>query len=197
MNKKEKIEYINNVYNKFENAKNHGTNGSGWWYPTSFTIAYNVKMYSFADVESLRDNMSPLQNEYYNDDSLCECINTELEYTGESLIEDIQEQYGLQALYAGRSGGWLEVDYNNIVDIDYVDDDMSYDDVNFYLLEAKRLEKIENNVSNFIKKRHTEYNDYVDTGAYYRYICDNYILPDNEIKEIYKYKIKKLSKIVE
>lgn len=166
MNRKSKVDYINKVFERFEHAENHGNNGSNWWNALPFRIAYNVKMSSFGDIDTFRKYLTPLQNKHYTDDDLYEHINFENEVSANMLIEDIHEEFGLDASFAGRSGGWIEIDYpSNFEDVTLEDDD---DTINGYYYEAKELEELEAKVSNFIKDQHKGYNDYVDTKQYYQ-----------------------------
>lgn len=191
MNKKQKIEYINNVHERFMNARNHG-NTNNWWYPTPYVIAYNVKMHSFADVETLRTYTSDVQNKYYKDNTLDAILWEEQEDTCRFLVDDIQEEYGLESYFAGRLGGWLEVQYETC-GLDYIaeDDAHTIETINELYKEARKLEKLESKVSEFITNAHKSYNKYVDSKEYYTDILER-LESDTEIKETYKTKAHEL-----
>lgn len=174
-----KIDYINKVNERFENAENHG-NGNNWWYPIANRVAYDVKMVSFGDVETLREYLTPLQDDYYTDDMLQQYINEEQEEACNLLIDDILEFKKVEDVYfAGRSGGWIEVQYTN-----NLDNDIEKEDIQHYYKLAKELEKEEEKVKNAIKNTHQGYNKYVDTPEYYKDIA-NSLLTSEEIKEVY------------
>lgn len=176
MNKKTKIDYINEIADKFINAKNHGSNGSNWWYPKSFTIAYNVKLHcNSKSIEDLREKMTSRQNDYYNkDERLYEIMQDAQEYSATSFSDDLGETYGVKSGYAGRSGGWLEVEYNSN-GVDFADNDMSMSELSNLYSNAKELDAIETKVAQHIEKSHSNYCKYINT--------DNYI--DDILSQIY------------
>lgn len=169
--KTEKIAYIHKVNDFFIDAKNHGNNGSNWWYPNENTIAYNVKVYGGIGIESIREKLSKLQNEYYTDKDLYSRINDNQIDSANFLIEDIRMEFGLESGYAGRSGGWLEVNYINDLQ-DYLPytfseiEEASIKDINEVYKHAKKLEALEITVSEYIKKRHQTYCKYVKSIDY-------------------------------
>lgn len=189
MTKKDYTNYIEKVYTKFIDARNHGGGGNNWWYPTQNTIAYNVKMHRFATVETLRTYLTKLQNEYYTDETLQDVIYQEQEDTCRFLVEDIKEQSQLitGVNFAGRSGGWVEVTYTNNIDIDITEIRYNYTvkDIKEVYAVAKELEETEAKVSKFIEDSHTYYNKYIDTKEYYTNLVD-LLVTDEDIRKEYK-----------
>ena len=109
MTKQQKIDYINQVNDRFREARNHGRNGSNWWYPTPNTIAYNVKLYGQKQgIEEIKELMTDRQKEYYSDDNLYDFINHWQNQEAEMFSNDLDLEYSVKSGYAGRSGGWLE-----------------------------------------------------------------------------------------
>jgi len=184
-----KINYINEVYTRFTDAKNHGNQGNNWWYPKVNRIAYNVKMRSFGYVESLRKELTPRQNDYYSDNMLYEIMQEDIIDNANMLSDDIQEEYGLNNGFSGRSGGWIEVDYVNNL---FILDKDTEEDVNALYKEAKALEQLESDVCEFIKKQHKALNAYIDTPQYYKDFSER-LTSDEEIADIYKDKITALT----
>src|SRR3990167_1599507 len=149
MTKKQKIDYINQINDRFINARNHGHNGNNWWYPKENRIAYNVKVYGGISTENIRKKMTERQNNFYSDDAIYELLNDWQCQIANDLSEEIEMLPGVQnTSYAGRSSGWLEVDYIN--DIDPSCDAAMDIDANYEF--AKELEKNEVTVSKLIKK---------------------------------------------
>ena len=100
------------------------------------------------------------------------------------LIEDIRAEYGLESHFAGRSGGWIEVDFENNLNVDELED-MNTKEVHAEYKEARELEKLEARVEAFITKQHDGYNKYVDSKEYYENITDT-LSDDDTIKREYK-----------
>lgn len=197
MNKKQKMEFVNETYTRFADAPNHG-NGNNWWYPTANRIAYNVKMRSFGDVDTLRKSLTSVQNEYYSDDELQNAIYREQMDACEMLLEDLTGKTGMLVIesvtgahFAGRSGGWVEVDYS--VNFEPLDDDADTEDVDGYYRLAAELVKAEATVADFIANEHKRYNEYVDTPEYYRDIADS-LLNDDAIKTEYTERVADLTR---
>ena len=198
MTKKEKITYINEVNDRFMNAKNHG-NSNNWWYPLENRIAYNVKMSAFADVDTLEDYLTKRQNDFYSKETLYQLLQDKQDTDCEMLVLDIKEQYQLDAVFAGRSGGWIEVDYENgLIELDENGDTIyeSDVDINMYYKDAKALEKLEIDVADFIEKSRAEYEKYINSKEYYRDISE-LLLDDQEIAETYRNDIKRLANKLE
>jgi hypothetical protein len=107
------------------------------------------------------------------------------------LTEDIENNFGLKSGFAGRSGGWIEVDFDN--NLSEVNKDTPKGDINYYYKIAKGLENKEKEVKQFIKNAHYSYNLYVDSDGYYRDIADCVLLQDEDIADIYKNTIKTLT----
>ena len=190
MKKQDKINFINKVNSFFVEAKNHGNNGNNWWYPKPNRIAYNVKMREFFSVSKLEPMLSKRQREYYNDNALYSIAEEQLNDEAMMLIDDIQIEYGLSSNYAGRSGGWLEVDFNNPLE-DVIDNEPELENLSYYYKEAKKLEKLEQDVREYIEKRHKALNVYMSTDAYYKDLLER-LSDDKEISDIYKTQAKSL-----
>ncbi len=190
---KNKIEYINEINEKFRDARNHG-NGSNWWYPKQNVIAYNVKIYAGPYGAEIRKAMTKRQKEYYTDENIYEILQDYQDQEANCLAQDVME-YDLveDAYFAGRSGGWLEVEYNN--SLEQIDDngiDYHKDDIKEYYKQAKELEKIEVEVKDIIEKRKQEYIKYITSKQFIDYIVSEMLLDDEAIGDIYKEKAKKL-----
>lgn len=188
-----KIEYINKINTFFRDARNHGNSGS-WWYPKQNRIAYNVKMRSFCDTDTLRKSMTARQNEFYSDNELYDrAWYGMIEDEATMLMDEIKDTYSLvkDCGMAGRSGGWLEVDYQN--DLIEVDETTDKNDIAYYYKLAKELEKQEGEVRELIEQRHKALNAYIDTPEYYKDIAENVLYDDEVIGEFYKDKIKTLT----
>lgn len=196
-----KINYIKEIHALFYDSRNHGKGGNNWWYPTPNVKAYNVKMRNFADIDDLRKEMSTLQNDYYTDEDLRNIIDEENISTCQLLKEDTTGVTGALEIdnlliedvyYAGRSGGWLEVEYTNTLQ-EFIDDYVNYGDekdiplkvVNEYYKKAKELVQLESDVAQFIQDEHKKYNNYVGTTNYYKDLVYT-MLDDENIKATYK-----------
>lgn len=167
MNKIQKLEYIKSVHARIGNAPNHGHQGTNWWYPTPYTVAYDVKIHTCAkDIEDVRARMSPVQNKYYTDDDLYTMYYNTLEDACEMLRDELKEIPRVQCVrFAGRSGGWCEVSYTPLEDTTY-QHELSAQDVNALYKEAQALEKSENDVRTFIEKSHKSLCSYLDSEEY-------------------------------
>ena len=109
--------------------------------------------------------------------------------TANDLSDDIDAEYGVKSGYAGRSGGWLEVDYqNNLSD----DEQEIADNVENFYKDAKELDALEVEIHEEIKKRHASYSKYIGSAEYYKDIAEN-LLDDEAIADIYKGNIKDLA----
>lgn len=190
MKKIDYTKYIEDTYYKFIDAKNHG-NGNNWWYPTQNTIAYNVKMHSFASTNKIREVLTQVQNEYYNDEELYQYMQDEEESACRFLKEEIQQLSNnlTDVYFAGRSGGWIEVTYINNIDIDIIEPRYNYTvkEIKEVYKVAKELNTLEEKVKAFIEEQHKHYNKYIDTSEYYSDIAMS-LLDDNDIKQLYKEK---------
>lgn len=190
---KNKIEYINEINEKFRDARNHG-NGGNWWYPKQNVIAYNVKIYAGPYGEEIRKAMTKRQKEYYTDENIYEILQDYQDREANCLAQDVME-YDLveDAYFAGRSGGWLEVEYNN--GLEQIDDngiDYHRDDIKEYYKQAKELEKVEGEVRTMIENRKQWYIKYITSKQFIDYIVSELLLDDEAIGDIYKEKAKKL-----
>lgn len=193
MTKKQKVEYINEINKRFREAKNHGK-GNNWWYPKQNVIAYNVKIYEGTDGEEIRKAMTKRQKEYYTDENIYEILQDYQDREAEQLADEVME-YNLveDAYFAGRSGGWLEVEYNN--GLEQIDDngiDYHKDDIKEYYKQAKELEKVEGEVRTMIENRTQWYVKYITSKQFIDYIVSELLLDDEAIGDIYKEKAKKL-----
>ena len=191
MNKKQKIDYINKVNERFINAHNHGNNGNNWWYPRANMIAYNVKLYGRSmTIDDIREFMTKRQNDYYSDDMLYELCDEEQVRQARMFSDDIDEMYKVKSHYAGRSGGWLEVEYNN--PLEEAVESMSAQDINNLYCEAQELEALEAKIATYIAKSLKSYQKYLNTTEYCRDIV-NVMMSDEDLGELYKGKIKSLT----
>ena len=187
LTKQEKIDYINSIKEKYENAKNHG-NGGDWWYPKSNVIAYDVKLHGASkDIDDLRAILSQRQNDYYSDNTLYEIMSDMQCDDAQFFRDDICNEYSVvNAGYAGRSDGWLEVEYS--ADFDYIEDDTATSDINEAYKQAIALETLENDVSTFIAEALKKYKQYINSDEYIADILEH-LQSDEDIATIYKSKI--------
>ena len=188
MDTKEKIEYINKVFTRFADARNHGFNGNNWWYPKANVIAYNVKLHGMSkDIDDIRAKMSKLQNDYYSDNSIQQLIWNEREDAAEQLMYAVQEiDLVLETGFAGRSGGWLEVEFEvNFETFEAFDEDTDVEEVEEVYKKAQELEKEETEVAKLIEDRHKDYMKYLNTDEYVTDIIEN-MQCDNDISNNYK-----------
>lgn len=195
MNTKQKIEYIQSVYNKFTDARNHG-NGNNWWYPIENRISYDVKIRGTTkDIDDIRDAMSERQKDYYTDAAIYDICDEMQSDACSTLVSDIKDIYSISDVYfAGRSGGWCEVQYKNNIDISCINDETTSDYVEYIDDEYKKacnLDNLEGDISSYIKDSHKKYCEYLNTDAYIIDIIEN-MLSDDGIADIYKSKIKTL-----
>jgi len=101
---------------------------------------------------------------------------------------NIDDEYGVKSGYAGRSGGWLEVAYdNNLMSLE----NDTVEDVNELYKEANKLEKLETEVSQFIEKSLSSYKKYINSDEYVKDIAEM-LTTDEDIGDIYKGKAKDL-----
>ena len=107
----------------------------------------------------------------------------------EDLVSNVINMGAKKAYFAGRSGGWLEVEYSNNLDEITEEDKMS--DVNYNYQEAKKLEKLESEVSEYVNNFISNLSKYEDSKDYTRDIADN-MLDDESIGDIYKSQAQKL-----
>lgn len=189
MKTQSKIEYINSVNERFLNARNHGHNGNNWWYPKANVIAYNVKIYGRSkDISDFRKAMTKRQNEYYTEDGLYSIANDMLNMECEMLQQDVViEMKAKDAHFAGRSGDWFEVEYENT--LQEVSEENDKKEIDYYYEEARKLEKQEAEIEAEIKRRHSSLTKYQNTDAYVKDFVDN-LLDDEMIGDIYKGRIK-------
>jgi hypothetical protein len=181
------------VNEKFRDAKNHG-NGGNWWYPKQNVIAYNVKIYASPDAEEIRKAMTKRQKEYYTDENIYEILQDYQDQEAEQLANEVME-YDLveDAYFAGRSGGWLEVEYSN--GLEQIEDngiDYHKDYIKEYYKQAKELEKIEGEVKTMIENTKKEYIKYITSKQFIECIVSEMLLDDEAIGDIYKQKAKTL-----
>ena len=176
MKTNDKIIAIEEQQKRFEN--NHGGR-SNWWYPYPDTIAINVKMRSFADMDTLREKLTPLQNESMSDEAIQDLFYMEQGAECEILRDEVMEMDGVtNAWFAGRSGGWLEVQFSD-ADFD-VEDPEDAQEVSEVYDAVMVLEKQADAVQELVERAHKAYNDYVDSDGYYTHIMEG-IQTDEEI----------------
>lgn len=191
-----KIDFINEVNEFFRDAKNHGRNGYDWRYPKENVIAYDVKMHSWSDIEDFRKHLTRLQNEQVSDESLSERFQDFIYREAESFIDELKEEFAIvDCWYAGRSGGWIEVEYNNYLQeleytetqtLDIYGNDITESEVEDLYQDAKKLQALESKISEYIKKRHQSLNEYICSEEYYKDLKDElleyeYIKSDADI----------------
>lgn len=185
MKKAEKIKFINEVYYKFTDAHNHGR-GKNWWYPSPNVIAYNVKMYGTCKgIEDVREKMTKRQNEYYTDEDLYGEFDELRNSDRDALIADVQIEFEKVegCWFAGRSGGWLEVQYTNSLE----EVDENSEDIEYYYKEAKALDDEEGRVAEFVKDRILSLGKYEDSDEFVNDFVE-ILLDDETIGEVYKEK---------
>jgi hypothetical protein len=190
MTKNKKIEYINAVNDKFINARNHGHNGNNWWYPKENTIAYNVKMYhGFVSIGDIKAKMTDRQKEYYNkDEYFYELLQETIQRYANDFSNELDATDGIKSSgYAGRSGGWLEVEYINNIDIEAY----TSKEIDSVYQTAKELDELETKTGQKIKDAKESLEKYLDSKEYLQEIIDN-LLSDDDIADIYKSKAKDL-----
>ena len=140
-------------------------------------------------IEDIRKNMTKRQNEYYSDESIYSIIEDIRDMSREDLVSNVINMGAKKAYFAGRSGGWLEVEYSNNLDEITEEDKMS--DINYNYQEAKKLEKLESEVSEYVNNFISNLSKYEDSKDYTRDIADN-MLDDESIGDIYKSQAQKL-----
>ena len=189
MNIKQKREYAEAVNERFINARNHGHSGNNWWYPVENTIAYNVKVYSGPSLRAIKEKMTERQKDYFSDESLYESMMYKQSDQATMAAEDIENNFkGVKSTgYAGRSGGWLEVEFINDIG-GYLHDE----DIKSAYIAAKELEDNEVRVSEFIKKSHKWYIGYIESEEYINDFIES-LMTDEDIADIYRGKIKTLA----
>ena len=194
--RKEEREEMLQVLERFEEAENHGKNGDNWWNPVSYRIAYKIKMKSWASCKEMRKVLSPLQNTYYSDEVLEHLMDSEQVDELRRFISETEDRYNknISITIAGRSGGWMEVDYSKLAEydrytleseleegvIDEEEEEGIYNDI-------MELEELENEVAGMIENRHREYNKYVGTTEYYEDVTSA-LIDDEKIREKYEEK---------
>jgi hypothetical protein len=198
MTKEQKYNYIQEVADKFRNSRNHGHNGNNWWYPKEDTMAYNVKMYSAGiDIDKVKAKMTDRQKDYYKNDDIFEdlyydYLNMECQF----LSDEIEEIKGVkETSFAGRSGGWFEVEYyNSLSDYDIDQNLESFDrkDLEEAYTVAKELDELEARIEQEVGLRKQRLEKHLASEDFIDYIVEN-LMTDEDIAEIYKGKIKDLA----
>lgn len=187
MTKEQKEKYIEAVNNRFINARNHGYNGGNWWYPKENTIAYNVKMYSAGvSIDDIRKKLTKRQNEYYkNDEFFSNLVQEYIEQEANMFSDSLDEEKGIvKSGYAGRSAGWLEVEYKNEID--------NWEEINDRYTEAKKLEALESKIEARIMEAKASLEKYIGSKEFLEYITKEAVLDDTSIANVYKGKTKDL-----
>ena len=199
MNKEKKLKKINEIGKRFINARNHG-GGGNWWYPKRNVIAYDIKMSSFGfSYDDIKDKISDKQKDFYKningmiDSFYWDTLNNELEY----FIEDLKEEYECikECYQAGRSGGWLEIEYiNELGELwDRVEDFESSEvySIDYIYNEMIKLDKKEREISSKIKKALNALNKYIDSEDFINDFI-NTLMTDADISNYYKQEAKRL-----
>ena len=200
MKKTKKIQYIEDVRSRIEDAPNHGHQGNSWLCPRPWTVAYNIKMRSFLDCDKLRGMMSKLQNEYYtDDDALYELYYQDIEVAWDCLREQLREIDSVEEVWrAGRRDGWCEVTYSSI-DIDFnVNMDKEYPAriINEVYLEAVKLANDEAEARATIEHEHRALNEYIDSDEYY-IDCVEQLMSNDNIREYYQSQSEKYAQLAQ
>jgi len=191
MNRQQKIDKYNEIYNFFTDARNHGNNGNNWWYPKQNVIAYNVKLYGGLWLESIRTELTDRQNDYYSDELLYDIIQERQNREAiilSDMVDDMDDV--LSSGFAGRSGGWLEVEFQNY--LEYIDEDFdNYTDKEITELynDAQDLMNNQVKVEEFISTAKSNYEQYLKTPEAVSDLVEE-LLTDDEIGEIYKGRVK-------
>lgn len=199
MTKAQKIKYIEEVRAHIEDAPNHGR-GTTWWYPTPWTVAYNIKMRAFLDSDKLREKMSTLQNEYYsNDDALYELYHQQLEMAWEDLHEQLRDIDSVEEVWrAGRRDGWCEVTYRHLNINFHFNLDKEYPAriINEVYLEAVKLANDEAEARATIEHAHRALNEYIDSDEYY-IDCVEQLMSNDNIREYYQSQSEKYAQLAQ
>lgn len=166
MTKKQKKDYINSVYTTLADAKNHGRNGGNWWYPMPNVIAYNVKIWGQQkSIKDIEVKMTPKQRDYYAEVVLWEIEQDIINDACDELRQEVKEIDGVcDAWFAGRSGGWFEVEYNNPLEL--VDDDTYPQAIAELYREAKKVQATIDRVADLVQQRHRHFCEYLNSEAY-------------------------------
>lgn len=199
MNKQKKLDKINEIAERFINAENHGSGGN-WLYPKRDRIAYKIKISSFSfSFDDIKDKLTDKQKDFYK--NIDELINTyywnTLEFTLEEFITDIKNSYKYvsECYQAGRSGGWLEIDYRNELGElwDNIEDFERYEsyDIDYIYDEMVALDKKEREISERIKRELKALNNYIES-EYFKNEFINTLMNDEDISDYYRQEAKRL-----
>lgn len=199
MNKQKKLDKINEIAERFINARNHG-GGGNWWYSKRNVVAYDIKMSSFGfSFDDIKDKLTDKQKDFYkNIDKLIDAYYWDtLECTLDEFITDIKDSYKYvnECYQAGRSGGWLEIDYRNeLCDLwDSVADFESYESysIDYIYDEMVALDKEEREISERIKRELKALNNYIESEDFKNDFIDT-LMTDEDISAYYKQEAKRL-----
>ena len=184
MTKQNKIDFINEVNDRFLSAENHSGSNN--------TLSYNVKVYgSNISGEEIREKITDRQREYHSLDDIYQAMDMFQSDSADMLSDEVSNIDGVKECYfAGRSGGYLEVEYCNALEEVY-EEDFNEDIASLYKV-AKELEETETKVSNLIDKRYNGYCKLINSKDYIIAIINN-LYDDKDIAKIYKKKIKNLT----
>lgn len=199
MKKDKKLKKINEIGEMFINARNHG-GGGNWWNSKRDVIAYNIKMSSYGfSYDDIKDKLSDKQKDFYkNIDKLIDAYYWDtLECTLDEFITDIKDiyKYVNECYQAGRSGGWLEIEYENALGElwDSVADFESYESysIDYIYDEMVALDKEEQEISERIKRELKALNSYIES-EYFKNEFINTLMTDEDISDYYKAEAKRL-----
>lgn len=199
MNKQKKLDKINKIAERFINARNHG-DGGDWWYPRENRIAYDIKMSSFGfSYDDIEDKLTDKQKDFYEnmDELINEYYWNTLECKLDEFIADIKAEYKTvrECYQAGRSGGWLEIDYRNELGelYDNVADFESCESysIDYIYNEMVALDKEEQEISERIKRELKALNSYIESEDFKDDFI-NTLMTDEDISDYYKQNAKRL-----
>lgn len=199
MTKDKKLKKINEIAERFINARNHG-NGGNWWYPKKNRIAYDIKMSSFGfSYDDIKDKLTDKQKDFYK--NIDELINAyywdTLGCTLDEFITDIKDiyKYVNECYQAGRSGGWLEIEYRNGLGElwDSIEDFEGYElySIDELYKNMIELDKEEQEISERIKRELKALNSYIES-EYFKDEFINTLMTDKDISNYYRQEAKRL-----
>lgn len=185
MKKEQKLEYIKSVRARIQDAPNHGGGGTSWWYPTQWTVAYNIKIYARSkDIDDIRAKMTPVQNKYYSDTTVYEFVNMIQMDSCNVLREVIKEVAEVESVeFAGRSGGWVEVKYKPVSDADADLSDYDKQMLNELYTEMVKIDEAEQRVSQIVKETVSAYIKYIQSNEYVTDIVEMLLDDEDIVKE--------------
>lgn len=196
MNTKQKREYIESVRERFENAPNHG-GGNNWWYPKPYVVAYNVKMRVFPDAERTAGAMTDLQRDFYKGkyDAVTErAWDDAVRLAVGDFEESAREMGTLDCWLAGRSAGWLEVQYP-MLDVGYCEE-LRGERLDLAYRQARELSALEGKVSVLVKDSLTALTAYLESDNFYLDLVSE-LMQDGDIRDEYRAEARRLIELAE